>query len=476
MRDALNNLMVRCCEDIVATYEKFDYLPTYFELRFCGDPSFKFVDRCIYMKHKPHLRAGLVLSLLVKPLLFWQRFTDRHLSRRLNLEAPWCFSFHTFFNDVFVLEALLTMMDEHAGLVDDALFNRAYRVCTRILERMVENLEPYSTNGKEVEVINFFPPRDHRMNPKSWIYKKITRWKIDADFDCTYGNLAAFDIFLRVTAAHRAGRIAEVPEELLARIRKVAENSAFLDLVREFQALPGGAHSASITINHLGAENGGIMTWIGTNPNDVDPTVNVNVLTAILKNRERWNLFQRKDILDSMQHTLKMLEEITRTGLFRSERTHIYYLPVVFCNKFGRFYHEFRRLSESQQKAFDPEERVNVMRERIESALVEWAAKARLSKLDIAYVTGALLEIGYRGPAFETLIPSLAPEPHNGERDGLNHLYRPYEFFKQKVPFKFIYGSEVTSAGFVLRAFMRMASSASAGELTDEAAAAVERL
>lgn len=352
-----------------------------------------------------------------------------------------CSSFHTFFNDIFILEALLTILSDMPDLVSDDLYNRIYRTSASILQKMIGNLETFHTDAGDVEIINFFPPNDLRMDPSSLFYRQVSSWKIDPDTDCTYGNLVAFDYFLKLTEANPGGRIKEIPYELVERIKGVVNNPAFLDLILEFQALPGSRHKARITINGLDPENGGIMTWIGTRENDVDPTVNINVLTSVLRNRTRWNLFERQDFLKSLQHTLNMLVGLVRTGMHEKDRTFLYYLPIVFCVKFARFYHEYDQLSAAEKKAFDPNGLVDEMRDQIEKTLLKYAASKRLSKLDYVYIAGALMEINYHGDALASLIAHMGPEPHIGKRDKLTHQYQSYEFFKGKPPFKFIYGS-----------------------------------
>jgi hypothetical protein len=476
LHENLKKAIVSCCEDIVNTYETHEYLPTYLQVLLCGDPSFTFRDQLLYFKYRPGLRKKLIVSFLIRPFFLWQRLTDRNLSRKLKLTSPMCSSFHTFFNDIFILEALLTILSDMPDLVSDDLYNRIYRTSASILQKMIGNLETFHTDAGDVEIINFFPPNDLRMDPSSLFYRQVSSWKIDPDTDCTYGNLVAFDYFLKLTEANPGGRIKEIPYELVERIKGVVNNPAFLDLILEFQALPGSRHKARITINGLDPENGGIMTWIGTRENDVDPTVNINVLTSVLRNRTRWNLFERQDFLKSLQHTLNMLVGLVRTGMHEKDRTFLYYLPIVFCVKFARFYHEYDQLSAAEKKAFDPNGLVDEMRDQIEKTLLKYAASKRLSKLDYVYIAGALMEINYHGDALASLIAHMGPEPHIGKRDKLTHQYQSYEFFKGKPPFKFIYGSEVTSAGFALRTMIRMAESIKAGTLCSEAVAACSEL
>ena len=476
MHENLKKVIVSCCEDIVNTYETQEYLPTHLQIMLCGDPSFTFRDQLLYFKFRPGLRGKLMASFLIRPFFLWQRLTNRNFTRKLNLSSRLCSTFHTFFNDIFILEALLTILTDMPDIVSDDLFNRIYRTSASILKNMIGNLEPYQTDAGEVEIINFFPPNDLHMDPASPIYRQVSSWKIDPDTDCTYGNLVAFDYFLRLTEANPGGRIKEIPTELVQRIKKAVDNPAFLDLITEFQALPGSRHKARLTINGLDPENGGIMTWIGTRENDVDPCVNINVLTSVLRNRARWNLFERPDFLKSLQHTLNMLAGVVLTGMHEKDRTFLYYLPIVFCVKFGRFYHEYDLLNASEKKAFDPGGSIEKMRDEVEKTLLKYAVSGRLSKLDNVYIAGALLEINYHGEALVNLIAKMGPEPHTGKRDQLTHQYQSYEFFKGKPPFLFIYGSEVTSAGFALRTMIRMAESIKAGTLNTEAVAACSEL
>ena len=110
--------------------------------------------------------------------------------------------------------------------------------------------------------------------------------------------------------------------------------------------------------------DGGIVTWIenvnGDRPygNDLDPTLNLDVLELCFRNCERWKIVETPQRLATVRKIVDFQRRLAETGAFADPRSHIYYLPELYCAYFGRCYAALRALSPAQQEAIDPDEKL----------------------------------------------------------------------------------------------------------------------
>ena len=78
--------------------------------------------------------------------------------------------------------------------------------------------------------------------------------------------------------------------------------------------------------------------------NDLDPTLNLDVLEASFRNLARWKVLESRPRLDTVQRIIAFQRRLAESGAFRNPRSHIYYLPELYCAYFGRLYAAFRAL------------------------------------------------------------------------------------------------------------------------------------
>src|SRR5205085_12268504 len=110
-----------------------------------------------------------------------------------------------------------------------------------------------------------------------------------------------------------------------------------------------GANEPMVTVplNDTIGYEGGIVTWIdslaGERPfgNDLDPTLNLDILEVCFRNLSRWQILHTPQRLDTLQRIIGFQKRLVASGAFTDSRSHIYYLPELYCAYFGRCYGAF---------------------------------------------------------------------------------------------------------------------------------------
>ncbi len=124
-----------------------------------------------------------------------------------------------------------------------------------------------------------------------------------------------------------------------------------LDFYAGYQ-VRGGANEPLVTvpINDNIDYEGGVATWIdslaGERPfgNDLDPTLNLDILEVSFRNLARWKVLETPQRLDTLRRIIAFQRRLAASGAFADPRSHIYYLPELYCAYFGRCYAAFLAL------------------------------------------------------------------------------------------------------------------------------------
>ena len=122
-----------------------------------------------------------------------------------------------------------------------------------------------------------------------------------------------------------------------------------LDFYAGYQ-VQSGANEPLVTVplNDNIDYEGGIVTWIdnlaGERPfgNDLDPTLNLDVLEVSFRNLRAWQILETPQRLETLQRIIGFQRRLVASGAFTNPRSHIYYLPELYCAYFGRCYAAFR--------------------------------------------------------------------------------------------------------------------------------------
>ena len=213
---------------------------------------------------------------------------------------------------------------------------------------------------------------------------------------------------------------------------------------------------------------GGIATWIdnlaGERPygNDLDPTLNLDVLEVSFRNLARWNVIETPQRLDTVQRIIGFQKRLVQSGAFSDPRSHIYYLPELYCAYFGRCYAAFAALPPAAQRAIDPDNALAMIREKV-LAYVENELIAR--EMNVFDAALALIALGHLGADPSSFAPALHCIVSRLGEGGRRGPFKAYEWNKMKTPTRILVGGPEVTSAFVLmglalarRAIMRHAN------------------
>ena len=114
-----------------------------------------------------------------------------------------------------------------------------------------------------------------------------------------------------------------------------------------------------------------IATWIdnlaGERPygNDLDPTLNLDVLEVSFRNLARWKVLETPDRLETVRRIINFQRRLVESGAFANPKSHIYYLPELYSAYVGRCYATFKTLPLDAQRALDPDDTFGFIREKV---------------------------------------------------------------------------------------------------------------
>jgi hypothetical protein len=217
----------------------------------------------------------------------------------------------------------------------------------------------------------------------------------------------------------------------------------------------GGANEPKVTVplNDCIDYEGGVVTWIdnaaGERPfgNDLDPTLNLDILEVSFRNLARWKITETPQRLATVQRIIGFQKRLVSSGAFTDPRSHIYYLPELYCAYFGRCYAAFIALSPAAQQAVDPDGAFDFIRGRVLGYVQGELIVAEMNVFDAAL---ALIALGHLGAEVATFTPALrCIAGHLGE--GARHgPFRAYEWNKMKTPTRILVGGPEVTSAFVL--------------------------
>jgi hypothetical protein len=214
-------------------------------------------------------------------------------------------------------------------------------------------------------------------------------------------------------------------------------------------------HRPTVAINDTIAFDGGVVSWIenraGDKPfgNDLDPTLNLDLLEASFRNHERWQIIGNSRRVATLRGIVAFQDRLTETGAFADPRSHIYYLPELYCAYFGRCYAAFNSLPRATQEAIDPDRRFEAIRRRVLRYVCDELIQAEMNPFDAALALLALAKLDAEPKNFTAALGCIARSFGEG---GGRAPFKAYEWNKMKTPTRVLVGgSEVTSA-FVLSA------------------------
>jgi hypothetical protein len=246
-------------------------------------------------------------------------------------------------------------------------------------------------------------------------------------------------------------------------------NLPLIDFYAGYQ-VGGGANEPQVTVplNDNIDYEGGVVTWIdnlaGERPfgNDLDPTLNLDILEVSFRNLDRWKIIETPRRLDTVQRIIGFQKRLALSGVLTDPRSHIYYLPELYCAYFGRCYAAFIALPQAARRVIDPEGAFEVIRARVLGYVEGELIVAEMNVFDAALALIALAHLGADVTAFAPALHCIISRLGEGGRHG---PFKAYEWNKMKTPTRILVGGPEVTSAFVLmglalarRAMMRGAS------------------
>jgi hypothetical protein len=198
---------------------------------------------------------------------------------------------------------------------------------------------------------------------------------------------------------------------------------------------------------------GGVVTWIdsirGERPygNDLDPTLNLDVLEVSFRNLARWKVIETPRRLETLRGIVAFQKRLATSGAFADPRSHIYYLPELYCAYFGRCYAAFMALPEAARAAVDPDGAFALIRERVLAYVRDELIAGEMNVFDAAL---ALIALGHLGAEVASFAPALHCIVRQLGEGGRHGPYRAYEWNKMKTPTRILVGGPEVTSAFVL--------------------------
>jgi hypothetical protein len=444
-----------CGAHLLRSFGRHGFIPTYAAFNLTGDPDFRgreFLMALTGLNARGYKNSTLLFNLarifivrskaaeLVNPPWrgiaepMWEPVQIRHRSA---------------YYDAFFTEALLSFIEtDLASPADTASSRRAISGMVDFCLKTSREEVP-CRDGRTVSVVTALAPLPH---PRfSRLFAQI---KQDLGFgvyvpDCDT-TACAF------SAATQAGSTDPILDQPL------------LDLYAGYQ-VGGGANEPLVTVplNDNIDYRGGVVTWIdnlkGERPfgNDLDPTLNLDILEVSFRNCARWRIIETPRRLQMLRQIIGFQKRLVASGAFTDPRSHIYYLPELYCAYFGRCYAAFRALPATARQMIDPDGTFAFIRGQILIYVQDDLITAEMNAFDAAL---ALIALGHLGADTNTFAPALHCIVSQLGEGGRHGPFKSYEWNKMKTPTRILVGGPEVTSAFVLmglavarRAMMRAA-------------------
>lgn len=432
-----------CAKHLLKSYGKNGFIPTYAAFNLLGDPDMggrEMLMALSGLNSRGYKNSTLLFSLA--------RIFIAHSPARALINPPWKgiaepmwepmqIRHRSAYYDAFFTEALLSFIETGLASAEEKGASRRaiddmVDFCLRISAEEVASL-----NGTTVNVVTALAPLPH---PRfSRFFQQI---KQDLGFgvyvpDCDT-TACSF------SAATQAGSNHPMLDQPL------------LDFYSGLQ-VRAGANEPRVTVplNDNIDYEGGVVTWIdslaGERPfgNDLDPTLNLDILEVSFRNHARWKILETPSRLATVHRIISFQKKLVESGAFSNPRSHIYYLPELYCAYFGRCYAAYLALPLAAQAAIDPDGVFDVIRGHVLAYVQTELMAHEMNPFDAALALMALAHLGADAATFTPALACIVTSLGEGGRHG---PYKAYEWNKMKTPTRILVGGPEVTSAFVLMA------------------------
>ena len=343
-----------CGAHLLRSFGKNGFIPTYAAFNLIGDADLR--GRELLMALTGLNSRGYKNSTLLFNLA--RVFISRSPARAL-INPPWRgvaepmwepmqIRHRSAYYDAFFTEALLSFVE--TGLASSDQTAAARRAISEMVDFCLTTSreEVRAQDGSPVSVITALAPLPH---------PRFSRFFAQIKQDLGFGVYVpdCDTTACSFSAATQAGSTDPILEQPL------------LDFYAGYQ-VRGGDNEPRVTVplNDNIDYEGGVATWIdnlaGERPfgNDLDPTLNLDILEVSFRNLSRWKIIETPQRLDTVHRIIGFQKRLAASGAFTNPRSHIYYLPELYCAYFGRCYAAFLALPIAAQRIDRPRRRVSI--------------------------------------------------------------------------------------------------------------------
>jgi hypothetical protein len=442
----IDRIIRACASHLLGSFRRNGgYIPAYAAFNLIGDPDFRGRDLLIALQGldaRTYKNSTLLFNLarvfiagspsaaVINPP--WRGLAER-------IWSPVQIRHRSAYYDAFYAEALMDFL--HSGLASpqDSEISRAtveqlVRFCLNESRERVSSL----ADRAPFDVVTAIAPSPHA---------RFSRFFANIKSDLGFG-LYVPDCDTTACSFSAATQFG---------FQDAILDQPLIDFYAGYQIGTGGNREMlTVPINDNIEFDGGIVTWIenraGDRPygNDLDPTLNLDVLEVCFRNSERWRITEPQR-LKTIRNIVHFQRRLAETGTFADPRSHIYYLPELYCAYFGRCYAALRALPRELQQAIDPDDSFELIRRQVLAYVRDDLLAAEINPFDAALALLALAKLG-AGP--ESFAPALSCLARDFGEGSFGKPYKAYEWNKMKTPTRILIGgAEVTSA-FVLSALV----------------------
>src|SRR5262249_14953755 len=322
----------RCGAHLLGSFTKNGFIPTYAAFNLIGDADMggrEMLMALTGLNARGYKNSTLLFSLA--------RVFIAHSPARELINPPWRgmaepmwqpmqIRHRSAYYDAFFTEALMSYVETGLASTGEAAASR--RAISEMVDFCLKTSaeEVPSHDGSTVRVITALAPLPHPRFSKffSQIKQDLGFGIYVPDCDTTACSFSA---------ATQAGSTDPILDQPL------------LDFYAGYQVREG-ANEPKVTVplnDHIHFE-GRVATWIdnlaGERPygNDLDPTLNLDILDVSFRTLARWKILETPPRLLTVQRIIGFQKKLAETRAFTNPRSHIYYLPELYCAYFGRCY------------------------------------------------------------------------------------------------------------------------------------------
>ncbi|HYI28022.1 MAG TPA: hypothetical protein VD863_09250 [Bradyrhizobium sp.] len=437
----IESVIRSCAAHLLKSFGRNGFIPTYAAFNLIGDADLR--GREMLMALTGLNSRGYKNSTLLFNLA--RVFIARSPARAL-INPPWKgiaepmwepmqIRHRSAYYDAFFTEALLSFAETGLASSDEASASR------RAIADMVDFCLTTSReavpshDGSTVSVITALAPLPH---PR--FSKFFAQIKQDLGFgiyvpDCDT-TACSF------SAATQAGSTDPILDQPL------------LDFYAGYQVAEGvNEPKVTVPLNDNIDYEGGVVTWIdnlkGERPfgNDLDPTLNLDILEVSFRNFARWKILETPARLETVRRIIGFQKRLVQSGAFTNPRSHIYYLPELYCAYFGRCYAAFIALPPAAQAAVDPDGTFDIIRSKVLAYVQTELIAHEMNAFDAAL---ALIALGHLGADPATFTPALHCIAASLGEGGRHGPFKAYEWNKMKTPTRILVGGPEVTSAFVL--------------------------